>query len=52
MKVAHDATANASYLHLSKKPIVKTIGFSEYCFIDLDKEKEVVGIEILFSKKG
>lgn len=47
MKIEYDKTADAMYLYLSKKEIVKTIPVNESIIIDLDTNGSLVGIELL-----
>ncbi len=47
MKIEYDKTADAMYLYLSKKEIVKTIPVNESIIIDVDTNGFLVGIELL-----
>jgi len=53
MKVTYDEKANAFYIKISNEKISKTKPVeSSIITLDLDKHDELVGIEILFLKKG
>lgn len=47
MKIQYDKKANALYIYLSSKKIVRTACVSENMNIDLDAKGSIVGIEIL-----
>ena len=46
MKITYDVEANASYVYLSKKKIVKTIEQPPY-YLDIAEDGSIVGIEYL-----
>jgi uncharacterized protein YuzE len=51
MKITYDPDVDAFYFQVQDKPVAKTLNPSEYCFIDLNKKGEVVGVEILFASQ-
>jgi len=53
MKFIYDPKANASYAKISNKKIKKTKSITPYMVnVDLDKNYEIVGIELLFPKEN
>ena len=51
ISTSHDENAGAYYIKLSQKEIVKTISpIGDWVNIDLDKNGQVVGIEILIEE--
>lgn len=52
MKVTEDSLAGALYIKLKNGKIYETIEVADEVFVDLDKGKEVLGIEVLGRKGG
>jgi uncharacterized protein YuzE len=46
-KVSYDPEADVCYIAVSSSKVYDTIQKSEDCFVDMDKDGQVVGIEIL-----
>ena len=51
MKIRYDPEADAMYIKLRSGKITKTKEIDENIYIDLDKNKQVIGIEILSVKE-
>ena len=51
MKATYDKDADAMYVEFLSRDIEETIEVSNRVFVDLDSEKNIVGIEILFVSK-
>lgn len=47
MRIEFDKEADALYMYLSKKKIVRTVPVSENIIIDFDEKGGIVGIEML-----
>lgn len=47
IKIAYDATVDATYITLSDKKIVRTVQFNDDIMIDVDQYDMAVGVEIL-----
>jgi len=50
-KVSYDPDADACYIAVSSSKVHDTIQKSDDCFVDMDKDGQVVGIEILHVAK-
>lgn len=50
-KVSYDTQANACYITINSNKVADTIQKSEDTFVDLDKDNNIIGIEILNVKK-
>ena len=54
MKVTYDRQADAMYIYMKKikaKGVDKTISLNEDINVDFDKNKKIIGIEILSASK-
>jgi len=47
MRIKYDKIADAMYIYIHKVEVAKTIKVSSRLLVDLDKEGNVVGIEML-----
>ena len=47
MKIEYDREADAVYIYLQEKEVVKTIELSDVVKVDLDGEGNLIGIEVL-----
>lgn len=47
MKINYDKTADAVYIQIKKGVTKKTVRFADLIFADLDKNGNVLGVEIL-----
>ena len=55
MRIEYDKEAQASYIHLKKGKVAKTIKLMDSLLVDIDEKNTILGIEILGSfpmKKG
>jgi uncharacterized protein YuzE len=48
MKITYDKEADALYIKLSEKKILKSDEIEENIIVDLDNENKIVGIEVLY----
>lgn len=51
MKISYDPQVDAAYIQIKKGKYDHTVPVSPNVFIDLDKQKRILGIEILDFKK-
>ncbi len=52
LKTTYDEQADAAYIYLNESAKVeKTVELSEGFLVDLDKDKKIIGIELLDAKK-
>jgi len=51
MKITFDKKADAMYIYLKKKKIFKTKKITNDTLVDLDKEGNIIGIELLSVSK-
>jgi uncharacterized protein YuzE len=47
MKATYDAAARAHYVHLTERPVSRTVELSDSVMVDLDENGDVVGVEVL-----
>ncbi|MEW5768443.1 MAG: DUF2283 domain-containing protein [bacterium] len=52
MKLTYDEKADAIYIYLNEKEVAKTVRVSNRVIVDLDKEGNLRGIEVLFVSKA
>ncbi len=52
MRISYDEKADAMYIYWTEKPVDKTTEISNRVKVDLDKEDNLRGIEILFVSKA
>jgi uncharacterized protein YuzE len=48
VKITYDSKGDSMYIYLTEKPIDKTLEVSTRLFVDLDKEENLRGFEVLF----
>ena len=51
MKITFDKKADAMYIYLQTKKVFKTKQVTNDTIVDMDKEGNVIGIELLFVSK-
>lgn len=51
MKITFDKEADAMYIYLKKKKVFKTKEITDDTIVDLDKNGNVIGIELLCASK-
>lgn len=51
MRIEYDQKADALYLAISDDEIAETKPVSEYCYVDVDREGRIVGVELLFASQ-
>ena len=47
MTITYDPLANAVYIKLGDAKVHKTVEFAPEIFIDLDRDKKILGVELL-----
>jgi len=47
MKIEFDKQADALYIYIQEKPVVKTKEVEDGIIIDLDKDNRLIGLEVL-----
>ena len=47
MKIEFDKQADALYIYIQEKPVVKTKEVEDGILIDLDKDNRLIGLEVL-----
>ncbi len=52
MKITHDPEGDSMYFLLTDKPVEKTVEISSRLFVDLDKDNNLRGLEVLFVSKA
>lgn len=52
MKIHYDKIADAMYFLIKKGKVAKTVPLNGRVYVDLDKEGETVGIELLEASSG
>lgn len=52
MRVTYDEEADALYLYLSQRKVAKTVPVSGRVNVDLDREGNLRGLEVLFASKA
>jgi len=52
MKITYDPKGDSMYIYLTEKPVDKTVEVSTRLFVDLDKEENLRGLEVLFVSKA
>ncbi|MBU0568757.1 DUF2283 domain-containing protein [bacterium] len=52
MKITYDSEGDSMYIYLTEKPVERTVEISSRLFVDLDKEENLRGFEILFISKA
>ena len=52
MKITYDKEADAMYIYLNDKEVVKTVKVSNKVLVDLDVDGNLRGIEVLFVSKA
>lgn len=52
MHIKYDRRADALYVKFKDKKVSKTVEFSDTFLVDVDKKKEIIGIEILNYSKS
>jgi uncharacterized protein YuzE len=50
VNVQHDPQADACYLEMSDKPVVRTVLLSDGVMVDVDESGEPVGVEFLWAR--
>lgn len=46
-RISYDCQVGAAYIHVSDNPQATTVVVTNYCNVDLDKDGQVIGIELL-----
>lgn len=49
MKITYDKVADAIYFYLRKSKVAKTICVNKHVNLDVDKDGEIIGIELLYT---
>jgi uncharacterized protein YuzE len=52
MKVTYDSDADAMYIYLNEREVVRTVQVSDRVLVDLDDEGNLRGVEVLFVSKA
>jgi len=52
MRISYDREADAMYLYWTERPVERTVEVSNRVKVDLDKEGNLRGIEVLFVSKA
>lgn len=52
MKITYDEDADAMYIYLNRRKIARTVRVSSRVNVDLDKQGNLRGVEILFASKA
>ncbi len=51
MKITYDTNSDAMYIYIVDREVFKTKKIDDNTIVDLDKEGNVIGIEVLFIKE-
>lgn len=51
MRVTYDQDADAMYIYLTERPVMKTVPVSGRVMVDLDEDGNLRGVEMLFASK-
>lgn len=47
MKITFEEPSNVAYLELSYEKVNKTVPFSADCFVDVDEDGDIIGVEVI-----